>query len=36
MRADDVSAEDLQPLQQRLFQLGPEFKHHLKEFLLIW
>jgi hypothetical protein len=33
MRADDVSAEDL---QQRLFQLGPEFKHHLKEFLLIW
>ena len=36
MRADDVSAEDLQPLQERLFQLGPQFKHRLNEFLQFW
>ena len=37
MRADDVSAEDLQPLQERLFpQLGPQFKRGLNEFLQFW
>lgn len=36
MRADDVSAEDLQPLQERLFQLGPQIKHRFNEFLQFW
>ena len=36
MRADDVSAEDLQRLQERLFQLGHQFKHLLNKFLQFW
>ena len=36
MRADDVSAEDLLLLQERLFQLGPQFKRRLNEFLQFW
>ena len=36
MRADDVSAEDLQLLQEWLFQLGPQSKRRLNEFLHIW
>jgi hypothetical protein len=36
MRADDVSSEYLHPLQERLFQLGTQFKHLLNEFLQFW